>query len=74
MSDNTMSHNAMPDNSMPGDEEGAAHRVEPVTVSRSGDEVHYHFPIHVVMVGDVEEETKSEIEARIWNALYDAMG
>ena len=36
-------------------------------------QAHYHFPIHVVMVGDVGEETKSEIEARIWDKLNSAL-
>ena len=34
---------------------------------------HYHFPIHVVMVGDLGEETKCEIEARIWDKLNTAL-
>lgn len=38
-----------------------------------GAHAHYHFPIHVVMVGDVGEETKSEIEARIWDKLNSAL-
>jgi hypothetical protein len=42
-------------------------------VSRAGADVHYYFPVHVVMVGDVGEETKRDIEARIWEALYTAL-
>lgn len=38
-----------------------------------GAQTHYHFPIHVVMVGDVGEGTKSEIEARIWDKLNSAL-
>ena len=38
-----------------------------------GAHAHYHFPIHVVMVGDVGEETESEIEARIWDKLNSAL-
>jgi hypothetical protein len=39
----------------------------------SGAEAHFHFPIHVVMVGDLGEETKCEIEARIWDKLNSAL-
>lgn len=39
----------------------------------SGAQAHYHFPIHVVMVGDIGEETKTEIEARIWDKLNSAL-
>jgi hypothetical protein len=38
-----------------------------------GAQAHYHFPIHVVMVGDLGEETKNEIEARIWDKLNSAL-
>ncbi len=38
-----------------------------------GAHTHYHFPIHVVMVGDLGEETKCEIEARIWDKLNTAL-
>jgi hypothetical protein len=42
-------------------------------LSRSHGEVHYYFPVEVVMVGDVGEETKREIEARIWDTLHQAL-
>ena len=39
----------------------------------SAGQAHYHFPIEVVMVGDVGEEIKCEIEARIWDKLSHAL-
>jgi hypothetical protein len=41
--------------------------------TRSGTQTHYHFPIEVVMVGDVGEEIKCEIESRIWDKLNTAL-
>jgi hypothetical protein len=38
-----------------------------------GTQTHYHFPIHVVIVGDLGEEAKCEIEARIWDKLDAAL-
>lgn len=38
-----------------------------------GAETHYHFPVHVVMVGDIGEDVKRELEARIWDGLHDAL-
>jgi hypothetical protein len=51
----------------------AAEGSQAVLATRSGAQVHYHFPIHVVMVGDLGEETKCEIEARIWDKLNSAL-
>jgi hypothetical protein len=56
-----------------GDRIVAAPGSEAVLSSAAGPDVEYHFPIHVVMVGDMGEETKQEIEARIWDALYAAL-
>lgn len=39
----------------------------------TGGDVHLHFPIEVVAIGDVPDETKQEIEARIWTALHEAL-
>jgi hypothetical protein len=36
-------------------------------------EVHYYFPVEVVLVGDVGEDARREIEARIWDSLHQAM-
>jgi hypothetical protein len=41
--------------------------------TRSGAQTHYHFPIEVLMIGDVGEEVKCEIEARIWDKLNSAL-
>jgi hypothetical protein len=46
---------------------------EAVLSHMSGTETHYHFPIHVVHVGDVGEDVKQEIEARIWDGLNSAL-
>lgn len=56
-----------------GDRIVAAPGSEAAMSSVSGPDVEYHFPIHVIMVGDIGEETKQEIEARIWDALYAAL-
>jgi hypothetical protein len=39
----------------------------------SGAQAHYHFPVHVVMVGDLDEQAKKEIEARVWDKLNSAL-
>ncbi|MFD3565995.1 hypothetical protein [Streptomyces sp. NPDC058667] len=46
---------------------------EPVLVSGPGADLHYHFPIHVVLAGDIAEETRRDIAAEIWDALHDAL-
>jgi phosphoribosyl-ATP pyrophosphohydrolase len=43
-----------------------------LTVSSAAD-VHYHFPIHVVVTGDPGDDIKNEIAAEVWNALYTAL-
>lgn len=35
--------------------------------------VHYHFPIEVVVVGEIGEEIAWQIEQRIWQHLDDAL-
>jgi hypothetical protein len=35
--------------------------------------VHYHFPIEVVVIGDIGEEVRWQIEERIWQQLHDAL-
>jgi hypothetical protein len=57
-----------------GDKIVAAPGSEAALASAAGADVDYYFPVHVVMVGDIGEETKQEIEGRIWDALYAALG
>lgn len=52
----------------------AAEGSQAALAARPGAQAHYHFPIQVVMVGDVGEGTKCEIEARIWDKLNWALG
>lgn len=56
-----------------GDKVVAAEDSQAVLSTRPGGHVAYHFPIHVVVVGDLEEETKCEIENRIWAKLNSAL-
>lgn len=35
--------------------------------------VHYHFPIEVVVVGDIGEEVRWQLEERIWQLLDEAL-
>jgi hypothetical protein len=51
----------------------AAEGSQAMLAPHSAGEAHYHFPIEVVMVGDVGEEIKCEIEARIWDKLNSAL-
>jgi hypothetical protein len=56
-----------------GDKIVAAESSQAVLASHSGSHVEYHFPVHVVMAGDLGEDAKSEIEARIWDKLNTAL-
>ena len=47
---------------------------EALQVSGPESDIHYYFPIHVVLAGDIAEETRKDIEAGIWDALCDALG
>jgi hypothetical protein len=51
----------------------AAEGSQAALAPHSAGQAHYHFPIEVVMVGDVGEEIKCEIEARIWDKLNNAL-
>ena len=51
----------------------AAEGSQAVFAPHSAGQAHYHFPVEVVMVGDVGEEIKCEIEARIWDKLSYAL-
>jgi hypothetical protein len=44
-----------------------------VLTTDAGGDVHYHFPIHVVVVGEHSEDAKSEIEASIMSSLFSAL-
>jgi hypothetical protein len=46
---------------------------EAVLITAEGGDVHYHFPIHVVVVGEHSEDVKSEVEASIMSSLYSAL-
>ncbi|HEY0980871.1 MULTISPECIES: hypothetical protein [unclassified Schlesneria] len=35
--------------------------------------VNYYFPIEIVLVGDLSEQTHQEIQSRIWEKLGDAL-
>ncbi|MGW2408981.1 hypothetical protein ACWCXK_31335 [Streptomyces sp. NPDC001739] len=56
-----------------GDQVVPAPGSEAAVSARSGTEVHYYFPVHVVMAGDLTEETRTAVEDRIWTALYQAL-
>ncbi|MEU5235987.1 hypothetical protein ACH4UR_09860 [Streptomyces lydicus] len=56
-----------------GDKVVPAPGSEAAVSARSATEVHYYFPVHVVMAGDATEEAGSAVETRIWNALYQAL-
>jgi hypothetical protein len=56
-----------------GDRIVAAPGSEATLSVRERGEVHYYFPVHVVVVGDVSEAVKCEIEARIWDGLHSAL-
>ncbi|RSS41921.1 hypothetical protein [Streptomyces sp. WAC08241] len=47
---------------------------EPVVVSGPGAELHFHFPIEVVVSGDIAEETRRDLVAEVWDALHEALG
>ncbi|MEU1471690.1 hypothetical protein ABZ434_26150 [Streptomyces sp. NPDC005761] len=46
---------------------------EPVVVSGPGADLHFYFPIEVVLAGDIAEETRQDLVAEIWEALHDAL-
>ncbi|MFC9593675.1 hypothetical protein [Streptomyces sp. NPDC056944] len=46
---------------------------EPVMVSGPGAELHFHFPIEVVLAGDIAEETRQDLVSGIYEALYEAL-
>ncbi|MET9077994.1 hypothetical protein ABZX95_38945 [Streptomyces sp. NPDC004232] len=57
----------------PGDRVVSALGSQAAVSVRSGTEIHYYFPIHVVLTGDVAETAKKDIASSIWNALYKAL-
>ncbi|MER6306671.1 hypothetical protein [Streptomyces sp. NPDC001657] len=55
-----------------GDKVVAAPGSEAAVSARSGTEVHYYFPVHVVLTGDMGPEARQAIEDEIWDQLYRA--
>jgi len=51
----------------------AAAGSEAVLTSHGGGDVHYHFPVHVVMVGDLGAQAKKDIHDDIFDQLYTAL-
>jgi hypothetical protein len=51
----------------------AASGSEAVLTGRGGGDVHYHFPVHVVMVGDLGAQAKKDIQDDILDQLYAAL-
>ncbi|NUR32059.1 MAG: hypothetical protein HOV83_40485 [Catenulispora sp.] len=51
----------------------AAAGSEAVLTAHPGGEVHYHFPVHVVMVGDLDAQTRQDIRDDVLDRLYDAL-
>jgi len=52
----------------PGSEAG----LKPVGVQQ-GSDVHFYFPIEVVVVGGISEADKQELEDRIFRSLHEAL-
>ncbi|MFF9147273.1 hypothetical protein ACWGBV_00755 [Streptomyces sp. NPDC055051] len=50
-----------------------AGRPEPAVVSGPEAELHFHFPIEVVVAGDIAEETRRDLVAEVWDALHEAL-
>ncbi|MFF9428175.1 hypothetical protein [Streptomyces sp. NPDC014746] len=46
---------------------------EPVVVSGPGADLHFYFPIEVVLAGDIAEDTRRDLVAGIWEALHEAL-
>ncbi len=42
--------------------------------TRQGSDVHFYFPVEVVVVGGIPEADKQELEARIFESLHRALG
>jgi hypothetical protein len=42
--------------------------------SGSGPDVHYHFPVHLVVTGSVPESDRAQIQDEILQQLYRALG
>lgn len=48
--------------------------VEPPGGARAATELHLHFPIEVVVVGELDEQERQAIEDRVWAKLDAALG
>ncbi|MFD4370653.1 hypothetical protein [Streptomyces sp. NPDC058486] len=46
---------------------------EPIVVSGPEADLHFHFPIEVVLAGDIAEETRQELVTGIYEALHEAL-
>jgi hypothetical protein len=46
---------------------------EPVVVSGPGAELHFHFPIEVVVAGDIAEEVRQDLVSGVYEALHEAL-
>ena len=40
----------------------------------AGDEVHYHFPVHVVVVGGLSDAARAELRDDLFDQLHEALG
>lgn len=56
-----------------GEQIEAATDAGAVLTTDSGGDIHYHFPIHVVVVGEHSEDVASAIEASVMSSLYSAL-
>jgi hypothetical protein len=46
---------------------------EATLATETGD-VHYHFPVHLLVVGGLEESVRAEIRDEVMDQLYRALG
>lgn len=51
---------------------GSEASIEPAQMSTQG-EVNYYFPVEIVIVGNLPEEERDAIEARVWERLNDEL-
>jgi hypothetical protein len=51
----------------------AAAGSEAVLTTHARGEVHYHFPVHVVMVGKLNAQAEKDIQDDVLDRLYDAL-
>lgn len=51
----------------------AAPGAEAVLIGHGGGDVHYHFPVHVVMAGDLGAAARKDIQDDILDQIYTAL-